>query len=115
IDKSPPSRKVLKLYKDRSRAETSLITQLCTGHVGLNSPLYRIKVVDSPLCTKCGVPESADHYMFLCRRYVVERRDLRSSLKPRTPFTLSTLLSHPNISSTLTYFKNTKRFPLYFT
>ncbi|KAJ7750411.1 hypothetical protein DFH07DRAFT_746096, partial [Mycena maculata] len=88
-------------------------TQLRTGHVGLNALLHRIKVVD--LCLKWGVPETVPHYLLVCRRYVSQRSTLRSDLKPLTPFTLSSLLSHKNIGLTLNYVKNTDRFPQYFT
>ncbi|KAK7006559.1 hypothetical protein R3P38DRAFT_2414657, partial [Favolaschia claudopus] len=53
LDRTPPSKRVLKLYKDRTRAEASVVTQLRTGHIGLNALLYRIKAVNSPLCAKC--------------------------------------------------------------
>ncbi|KAJ7727140.1 hypothetical protein DFH07DRAFT_722189, partial [Mycena maculata] len=76
IDKSPPTARVLNLYKDRSRAEASIITQLRTGHVGLNAPLHCIKVVDSPMCTRCGVPETVSHYLLVCRRFITERSTL---------------------------------------
>ncbi|KAJ7136510.1 hypothetical protein C8R43DRAFT_893852, partial [Mycena crocata] len=93
------------------RAEASIISQLRTGPVGINAPLHRIKVVDSPMCVRCGIPETISHYPLVCRRYVDQRSTLRSDLKPRTPLTLSSLLSHKNIGLTVTYIKNTGRFP----
>ncbi|KAK7041244.1 hypothetical protein R3P38DRAFT_3390304 [Favolaschia claudopus] len=99
IDKSPPSRRILRLYDKLSRAETSILTQLRTGHCSLNAFLHRIKVADSPLCA----------------RYLTARHTLRRSLKSNSPFNLSSLLSHPkNLPHTLQYIKTTQRFPLYF-
>ncbi|KAK7021268.1 hypothetical protein R3P38DRAFT_2472649, partial [Favolaschia claudopus] len=72
-DKTPPAARILKLYKDRSRAEASIITQLRTGHIGLHAPLYCINIVNCPMCLKCGVPKTVSHYLLVCRRYVAER------------------------------------------
>nr|GAT43545.1 predicted protein [Mycena chlorophos] len=114
IDKSPPAARVLRLYKERTRAEASIITQLRTGHIGLNACLHRIKVVDSPMCVNCGEPETVGHFLLKCRRYVLARHSLRTALPSRSPFNLSSLLSHKNITHTLQFLKNTQCFPQYF-
>ncbi|KAF8516708.1 hypothetical protein BU17DRAFT_5878, partial [Hysterangium stoloniferum] len=48
---------------------TSILIQLCTGHITLNTFLHKIKAVDSALCTKCKVPETVAHYFFHCKRF----------------------------------------------
>ncbi|KAK7012564.1 ribonuclease H-like domain-containing protein [Favolaschia claudopus] len=116
IDRSPPSRRILRLYGELTRTEASILTQLRTGHVGLNAFLHRIKVTDSPLCLRCKQPETVSHYLLTCRRFLTARHTLRQSLKPSTSFNLSSLLSnHKNIRHTLQYIKTTVRFPFYLT
>ncbi|KAF8579272.1 hypothetical protein K439DRAFT_1281670, partial [Ramaria rubella] len=66
FDKSPPSCKVLKLYKDLPRHSCSILTQLHTAHIGLNSFLHKIKVVDSPLCPLCSVHKDVKHFLLHC-------------------------------------------------
>ncbi|KAL1658656.1 hypothetical protein GGF50DRAFT_66832, partial [Schizophyllum commune] len=49
------------------------ITQLRSGHIGYtNAFLARIKANTSSLCPLCGVPETVDHYLFSCRRFVLQ-------------------------------------------
>ncbi|KIJ25198.1 hypothetical protein M422DRAFT_108546, partial [Sphaerobolus stellatus SS14] len=72
-DKRPPSRHVLKFYKDLPRRSCSIITQLRTGFIGLNSYLYKVKAVDSPKCPHCQVTESVTHFLLHCRRYIQQR------------------------------------------
>ncbi|KAI0717736.1 hypothetical protein C8T65DRAFT_527287, partial [Cerioporus squamosus] len=57
------------------------LTQLRSGHVGLNKYLARIHAVDSPLCSVCHVPETVTHYLFTCRRFVTARHALRQAIK----------------------------------
>lgn len=112
IDSLPPSKPVLNLYKERTRQAGSIITQLRTGHSALNAFLFRIKAVDSPLCTRCRVPETTEHFLLTCMRFTMSRHSLRTAVKG--PFSLSTLLSkNCNISKTLSYVQDTNRFPHY--
>ncbi|KAI0780361.1 hypothetical protein BD413DRAFT_457113, partial [Trametes elegans] len=53
IDSTPPSLAVHKLYQGLSRQQCSILSQLRSGHVGLNAYLARIHAVDSPLCQSC--------------------------------------------------------------
>ncbi|KAF8906868.1 hypothetical protein CPB85DRAFT_1197569, partial [Mucidula mucida] len=70
------------------------ITQLRTGHIGLNAYLHRMKIIASDKCAKCGVPESVEHYLLVCRRYTAARSALRQELG-RQHLDLRTLLSTP--------------------
>ncbi|KAF8575418.1 hypothetical protein K439DRAFT_1292883, partial [Ramaria rubella] len=62
--------KLLPHYKNSlPRHTTSIMTQLCTGHIGLNVFLKKIKAVDSALCSTCHLPETVAHYLLYCCRY----------------------------------------------
>ena len=64
-----------------TRAQTSLITQLCTTHIPLNKYLYQIKKALSLLCPACmRVEESIHHYLFECWVDEHARVGLRRSL-----------------------------------
>ncbi|KAF8305501.1 hypothetical protein DL93DRAFT_2039606, partial [Clavulina sp. PMI_390] len=53
------------------------LTQLRTSHVALNKFLHTIKAVNSPLCVRCRVPETVEHYLLSCIRFDMERHTLR--------------------------------------
>lgn len=102
IDPTPPSKPALNLYKGRSRQAGSIITQLRTGHAALNGFLSRIKAVDSPLCTRCCIPETVEHFLLTCQRYNLARHSLRMAIKG--PFSLFNILAkNSNLSKTLSY------------
>ena len=70
IDPAFPSNKYRLLTRDLTRAQTSLITQLRTGHAPLNKRLHRIKKANSPLCKSCLLAEeSTHHYLLECRAH----------------------------------------------
>ncbi|KAF9512957.1 hypothetical protein BS47DRAFT_1279156, partial [Hydnum rufescens UP504] len=50
IDRGGPVNAHRKIFKLVCRRQCSVITQLCSGHVGLNTYLHRIQAVNSPLC-----------------------------------------------------------------
>ena len=70
IDDHLPS---IAFYRDTAgftRAQTSLITQLCMAHIPLNKHLYRIKRTPTPICPACTrAKESIHHYLFDCRAH----------------------------------------------
>ncbi|KAF8574090.1 hypothetical protein K439DRAFT_1373501, partial [Ramaria rubella] len=89
------------------------ITQLRTGHVGLNVFLKKIKAVDSALCSTCHLPETVAHYLLHCCRYGTHRRRLRCSTG-KASHSLQHLLSDPKIIvHTLRYIEDTNRFERY--
>ncbi|PBK67692.1 hypothetical protein ARMSODRAFT_845923, partial [Armillaria solidipes] len=73
FDRSSPSPKVQRTFKNMSRAEASMFTQLRTGHVPLNAYLFRSRAALSPNCPHCNVPETVTHFLLVCRRYSEER------------------------------------------
>jgi hypothetical protein len=113
FDPHPPSSLTQKFYYGRSRAEASLITQFRANHVVLPFYLHRIKAIDSPLCLRCGTPDTVAHYLINCPRYIDERTTLQTKIK-RLPMSLSTLLGNPKtMDHTLQFIHATNRFPHY--
>ncbi|KAJ6474541.1 hypothetical protein DFH09DRAFT_806400, partial [Mycena vulgaris] len=68
FDKTPPSQHTLRWYEDLHRSQCSTITQMRTGHVGLNEYLARFGAVDSG-----AEPETVNHFLLSCRRFMQQR------------------------------------------
>ena len=96
----------------KCRRQCSILTQLRSGHVGLNRFLARIGAVDSPLCAVCRVPESVSHYLLTCRRYLAPRHTLRLAVSG--PLSLRSTLGNPKArTAVLDFVEATGRFPAY--
>ncbi|KIN94669.1 hypothetical protein M404DRAFT_83027, partial [Pisolithus tinctorius Marx 270] len=82
IDPLLPGNSFVKLTASLPKKQTSLLIQLRTGHVPLNSHLHRFKRSDSPACTQCkgNYLENVHHYLFQCTRYNRERHVLQNAL-----------------------------------
>ncbi|KAL1684916.1 hypothetical protein GGG16DRAFT_41098, partial [Schizophyllum commune] len=63
LDDTPPGPAVFRLYAGLSRPDASLLTQLRTGHIGLNANLNRIGLSPTPRCPHCGMRETITHYV----------------------------------------------------
>ena len=62
-----PSSKYRKLTHELSQAQSSIIIQLRSGHMPLNTYLHRISKLDQPTCTHCRTgEETMHHYLFNC-------------------------------------------------
>ena len=84
------------------RREQSIIFQLRTGHIPLNSYLHRIKPLHPSACPLCDAPEeTVEHLLFECRKLI----DLRACFLPK-PYDFETVLygSIGNLKQTSTYF-----------
>ncbi|KAI5832199.1 hypothetical protein K523DRAFT_235722, partial [Schizophyllum commune Tattone D] len=89
------------------------ITQLRSGHVGLNALLARIKAITSSLCPLCGVPITVDRYLFSCRRFVQKRHDLCCAVRGKY-LTRKVLLGNVQLCAALLAFVHaTGRFSSY--
>ena len=68
----------LGIHKTLRKAESSLLTQIRTGRIGLNKFLHKRKVPDvtSPLCP-CGKDEQDVRHLLKCERYKTEVADLK--------------------------------------
>ena len=107
IDNSLPSKKFLQHAHNLTRKQTSLLVQLRTGHIGLNSHLFRIRCAESPSCPHCGgiTVETIKHFLLLCPKYAQERHILRRQLR-RNANSVSFLLSKPAVFKPLMKFIN---------
>ncbi|CDO68734.1 hypothetical protein BN946_scf184652.g61 [Trametes cinnabarina] len=112
VDPSPPGKQVLKLFKDLPRRQASILTQLRSGHVGLNAFLHRIKAVSSPLCSTCQSAETVQHYLLTCRRWLAQRDTLRRAVG-RDLSLRSLLGTAKHRGALLAYIEATRRFEAY--
>ncbi|KAJ7767404.1 hypothetical protein DFH07DRAFT_736863 [Mycena maculata] len=62
------------------RTQCSILMQLRTGHIGLNTYLAHFGAVDSPLCHMCQEPETVNHFLFTCRRFCQPQDNLCPAL-----------------------------------
>ncbi|KAJ7704951.1 hypothetical protein B0H17DRAFT_864088, partial [Mycena rosella] len=89
------------------------ITQMRTGHVGLNAYLARFGAVDSSLCLACREPETVTHFLLTCRRFTGQRDVLRRALYAdnRQPLNKRSLLGKcKNKGALLAYVASNNRF-----
>jgi hypothetical protein len=79
------SYEALKKHRDLLKHESSLLTQIRTGKVGLRAFLFEHKVpeVATPRCPCGDAPETAAHLVLDCRDLAIQREDLRQRLSPR--------------------------------
>jgi hypothetical protein len=67
--------KFAKLTRGISRNQASVLFQLRSGHVPLNTYLHRIKKADSPVCPGClHHRETVMHYIMRCEAHTVVRQ-----------------------------------------
>jgi ribonuclease HI len=112
IDGSTPSDTFLKTISGSklTRKASSILTQICTGHLPLNGYLYRFKRVDNPRCPACGAAlETVHHFLFTCRSYAHARWPLEQSCKGT--LTLKKIFSdHKLVAQLIRYVNATGRF-----
>jgi hypothetical protein len=75
LDSTTPSKNFLSTISNGKLTQqaSSLLTQLCIGHIPLNGYLYRFKLVDSPRCLACGATtETIPHFLLICPSYAHE-------------------------------------------
>lgn len=105
------------------KGRASIIFQLRSGHIALNSYLLRFcskGTVKSDKCDSCRSPETTEHYLVHCRRYNHQRAKFRKALKKLKPkittsvFDASAMLDNPALFPLLSdYVLSTKRFPYF--
>ncbi|PIL29447.1 hypothetical protein GSI_08389 [Ganoderma sinense ZZ0214-1] len=114
VDDTPPGPAVLlKLYRGLSRRQCSILSQLRSGHVGLNAYLAQIRAIDSPLCLTCAIPETVSHFpVFTCRRFTAVRHSFRTAVEG--PMTLKNTISNVKTrAAVLDFVDGTSRFEAY--
>ena len=100
----------LKLYSNiEGRQICTTITQLRTGHCGLNSYLYRFRKSASPYC-KCGYgKETVEHFLLECVQYRKQRKVLRRNVRWNNMKIKKLLGDIKLIKHTVEYVRATKR------
>ena len=56
--------RIWKKIENQSIQRIRLVTQIITGHATLRKHLFRMKIVDSPLCPKCGEENETVEHLF---------------------------------------------------
>jgi ribonuclease HI len=92
------------------RQAASLISQLRTTHIPLNSYLHRFKRVDSTRCQACrAMAEMVQHFLLYCPGYPHERWALEKAIKCKP--NMKTLLENQKLALALkNYIYTTHRF-----
>ena len=111
IDPSLPSKTYLENTGDLSHSQTSLLTQLRTGHVPLNQHLHCIGRSNTPHCQHCpGTVKNVTHLLLFCRRHAHHHHRIAVALK-RKAHDISHLLANTKaIRYTLNFLHSTRRF-----
>ena len=101
----------LRLTKDVSKAQASILFQLCSKHVLLHRYLHRIGKADSPLCMlwRHG-EETVHHYLFDCPAHEHARFALRCKLGRLSKSLHHILRSQKELKPLLHYVNETGRF-----
>jgi ribonuclease HI/exonuclease III len=105
--------KFAKLTLSISRNQASILFQLRSGHVPLNTYLHRIKKADSPVCPSCHqYRETVMHYIMRCEAHT-EARQVMFSAAGRDARNLGKLLSTLELLPHLfRYIRSTERLRL---
>ena len=116
VDPNFPFNKYRKISDRLSRSQASLLMQLRTGHVPLNSYLYRIKKSNTRRCESCWgrrrqeVTETVIHFLFECQEYAEERYDMDKALGRHSKDLQAILASLDYIKELLKFVGRTARF-----
>ena len=76
LDCALPGPHIKIIYDKLSKNDAAIIAQLRTGNARLNLFLARIKATDSATCACEAAPESIRHFLFSCRRWTHQRREM---------------------------------------
>ena len=92
-----------------SRKDITYINRIRTGHYQLNSHLHRMKIVGSPSCECCNVPQNIDHIVWQCPLLSADREELifnlaKELITPGTNVTEIFLESSIDILMMILYF-----------
>ena len=118
IDTSFPFNKFRKISSVLSRSQSSLLIQLRTGHIPLNSYLHHIKKSATRHCTNCwdashrSIIETVIHYLFECQTYATEHYDMDRALGHHSRDLKGILGRLDRIKELLKYVGRTARFKM---
>ena len=111
IDPRMPDTKFPRETANLDRRYSSILTQLRTAHVPLQSYLHRFKIEAHSTCPHCHLePETVTHYLKYCSAFKEPRKGLQRELGRLTTIDLSILGSHKHRNALLRYVHRTGRF-----
>jgi ribonuclease HI len=117
IDLDFPFSKYRARLDNVTRGQASRLMQIRSGHIPLNSYLFKIGKTDSPLCRSCErnpgergpATETVNHFLFECRAYDAQRLHLANKVGRRN-LNLKTLMqSTEGMRALASYAKKTGR------
>ena len=76
-----------------NRRAESIIHGLRMGNLGLNENLFKMKKHESGLCENCAVPETVEHFLIHCPKYIIARSLLLAETETQEDDMLSILSS----------------------
>lgn len=71
--------------KNLSRKCTVSLNRLSAVHTSLNESLYKIKIVDSLMCSCTNFIQSANHIIWQCLQFDKERKELLEIIRKAIP------------------------------
>lgn len=111
IDPTFPPKGFVETTDQLSRRESSLLIQMRTGHLPLNTYLHRRKFAKSPNCEHCPqTRETLNHVLRDCKQYRKQRHKLRRALGWRgMTDPASELTDDDKIKAVLAFIRETER------
>ena len=111
VDNKLPSHSFLLATSHLSRAQASVLMQLCTGHIPLNYFLHKINKAESPVCPTCQLAdETVHHYLVDCPEFANERHTLAQTTGHNSKSIQHLLGNWCAFKAVLTYVHVTGRF-----
>ncbi|KAJ6616615.1 hypothetical protein B0H10DRAFT_1799126, partial [Mycena sp. CBHHK59/15] len=96
-----------------SRPQCSVLTQLRTTHLALNTYLYHFHLAPSPDCVLCLAPETVPHFLLSCPIYHRQRLILIQRLGTARLSLCRLLSAKSEPGPVLGFVRETGRFPRY--
>lgn len=116
IDPDFPFKKFTQIQYKLSKAQSSLLIQLRSGHIPLNAHLHRLGCAETNKCPACDerrggarAKETVIHYLFECTAYRHERLDMDRALGPRCRDLKAIMSNYDHIKALLHFVSQTRR------
>jgi len=94
-------------YSNKFRRLEVAITRLRLGKCNLNKYLNDYKIIESPLCTKCGLKEDITHFLMECKAHEIPQLLKNTAKKYNIPLNIPNILSRDILLNIIT--NNLKR------
>ena len=111
-----PFKKFTQIQYKLSKAQSSLLIQLHSGHIPLNAHLHRLGCAETNKCPACDerrggarAKETVIHYLFECTAYRHERLDMDRALGPHCRDLKAIMSNYDHIKALLHFVSQTRR------